>query len=154
MNNRIDQLLQALNEGIPIEDLLQRYDWQYFEQIVADILEEYGFTVETNKRFSLDRKFEIDVVADNKTEILCIDCKHWGMRQGKTTPLKYAAIDQNERAYAFKSHFKKNQSVYPIVITLMQENIHIEEGIPIVPIFKLNDFLANFPRYKEEFTSH
>ena len=148
---RINQLLKALNEGIPIEDLLQRYDWQYFEQIVADILEEYGFNVEANSRFKLDRKLEIDVIGKRSHEILLIDCKRWGMRQGKTTLLKCAAKEQKNRALAYKQFNESKEDIFPIIITLLQENISEKENVPIVPIFKLNDFLSNFSRYKEEF---
>jgi hypothetical protein len=34
-----------------------------------------------------------------------------------------------------------NEDVIPLVVTLIEEEIHVYEGVPIVPILKLNSFI-------------
>ncbi len=148
----IEELENLLKKGKNIEEILKEHAWQEFEAIVAQILEEHGFEIERNVRFTLNKKrHEIDIIASRFDEILCVDCKKWNMRQGKTTALKYAAADQIVRAKNYKKFKKlKKKKIYPLIVTFLEENIFFADKVPIVPVWKLNDFMLEFPEYQKE----
>ncbi|MFO7872087.1 MAG: restriction endonuclease [Candidatus Undinarchaeales archaeon] len=146
----VEKLKKEINSGAEIEEVLEDVNWQEFEQTVSGLFEKHQYNVETNVWFTLDRRFEVDVIAEKFEEILCIDCKKWGMRKGKTTALKYAVNDQIKRAEAFKQYSKKKKEIYPILVTFLEENIIFEKNVPIVPVWRLNSFLLNFQKYKEK----
>ncbi len=146
----VEKLKQKINSGAEIEEVLEEVNWQEFEQTVSGIFEEHQYNVETNVWFTLDRRFEIDVVAEKFGEIFCIDCKKWSMRKGKTTALKYAVEDQIKRTEAFKKQSGSEKEIYPILITFLEENITFERNVPIIPVWRLNSFLLNFQKYKEK----
>lgn len=75
------------------------------------------------------------------TIALVIDCKHWGIRKGKKSALKKAALKQEERAKQLKKAspiFPGRLETFPLIVTLMEEDIKRVENIWIVPIFKFN----------------
>ncbi len=147
----IDELQDLLKSGHDIEEILKEHAWQEFEQIVATILEEHGFEIERNFRFTLNKKrHEIDIVAARFNEILCIDCKKWSMRVGKTTALKKAAQEQVARAKSYKKFAKlKKKAIYPLIVTFLEENIVFANKVPIIPVWKLNEFMLEFPEYQK-----
>ncbi len=148
----IQQLENLLKKGANIEEILKDHAWQEFEEIVSQILSEHGFDVQRNVRFTLNKKrHEIDIIAARFDELLCIDCKKWSMRPGKTTALKEAAKKQIERAKNYKKFKKlKKKKIYPMVVTFLEENIAFADKVPIVPIWRLNDFMIEFPEYQKE----
>ena len=148
----IQELENLLKKGAAIEDILKEHAWQEFEAIVAQILAEHGFDIERNVRFKVGgKRFEVDIIAARFDELLCVDCKKWNMRQGKTTALKYAAADQIERAKNYKKFKKlKKKKIYPMIVTFLEENIMFAEKVPIVPVWRLNDFMLEFPEYQKD----
>ncbi|HIK00374.1 TPA: YraN family protein [archaeon] len=148
----LQELQNLIASGKDIEEILKEHAWQEFEQIVARILEEHGFEVQRNMRFTLNKKrHEVDIIAARFNEILCIDCKKWNMRPGKTTALKKAAQDQTARAKNYKKFKKlKKKAIYPLIVTFLEENIVFADKIPIVPIWRLNEFMLEFPEYQKE----
>ncbi|MGV8127337.1 MAG: hypothetical protein ACP5PV_09030 [Methanothrix sp.] len=53
--------------------------------------------------------------------------------------MKAAAQKHKERSEFYK--FLTNEAAMPIIVTFIEEEILIFEGIPIIPIFKLNSFI-------------
>jgi len=148
----IQELQNLLKSGKDIEEILKEYAWQEFEDIVAQILGEHGFDVKRNVRFTLNKKrHEVDIIAERFDEIVCIDCKKWKMRQGKTTALKKAAQEQVVRTKNYKKFAKlKKKAIYPMVVTFLEENIVFADKVPVVPVWKLNEFMLEFPEYQKE----
>lgn len=146
----VEKLKLEIASGPDIEEILQDMNWQEFEQTTSEILKKHRYETEINVWFTADRRFEIDVVAEKLSKVLCIDCKKWGMRKGKTTALKYAVDDQIERAEKFKEKKEIDKKIYPVIITFLQENIEFEKEVPIVPVGKLNSFLINLQKNKGE----
>jgi DNA-binding transcriptional MerR regulator len=150
----LEEIQHALKAGMTIEEIAEKLSWKEFESLCSEILEEHDFEVKKNYRFKLKSWFEIDILATkpfrNYTIGLVIDCKHWGIRKGKKSALKRAALKQEERAKQLK---KANTillgrlETFPLIVTLMEEDIKRVENIWIVPIFKLNSFLLNLEEY-------
>ena len=150
----IHALENVLASGLTLENVAAKMTWQRFEDLCVSILEEHGFSVRKHHRFvGNGRRYEIDVLA-TKTLIrkhgkgarttasgLAIDCKHWAC--GKTSALRTAAKAQDERTKALRRErgfYRK--PIIPAVVTLFQENAVLENGVWIVPVFKLNSFLS------------
>ena len=137
-----------LREEQDVEELLSKFDWKDFEAAVAEIFEQNGFDTENNVRFSKERRYEIDVVARKLGDTFCVDCKHWATPKCKRAAAKRAALAQSDRAAAFKD-FEGGKDIYPLIVTLLDEDVKFEGGIPIVPVWKLNDFLLNIEDMRE-----
>jgi len=124
-----------------MESVLGSFDWKGFEQMVGKILEENGFGVDTNVRFKTDRRYEIDVLAENRDLSLSIDCKEWSRGRYKKTALSKAAEKQSERTSELELHSKNGKKYIPMIVTLFEEDIKKEKDVIIVPVWKLNSFL-------------
>lgn len=146
-------------KGRPIEELLKSFSWKEFEDFCAHVFEINGFQVLRNFRFkSRNKRFEVDIVAVRGALILCADCKRWGFKTGSFSSLAEAVEKQAKRAQALSQRVAelykliklknaKEISIIPILISLHEKSMKIYDGIPIVPIFKLNNFLNEFDVY-------
>lgn len=149
----IEEIRKRILSGEPIEDVLSRYRWQDFESAVAQIFMSNGFTVFKNLRFKTDRRWEIDVVASKRGSVLCVDCKGWGNGRHKKTALRKAAEEQIGRTKSLERFVSNNPIAchklgvqsdtifYPTIVTLFDEDVDPDNGILVVPVWKLNSFL-------------
>jgi len=148
----LEKIGREIRKGKDIEDIIEQIDWKEFENLCSKILEENGWKTKSNFRFKTDKRYEIDILAEKGNRNLLIDCKHWGLRPGKSTQLKYAAQKQIERAselskIKFLDKTNKKMNTHPIIITLLQEDIISEQNVFVVPLFKLNAFLLEIENY-------
>lgn len=140
-----------------IEDLLEGFDWRGFEEIIGEILNSNGFKIYRNFRFKTKRRYEIDLVAIGNRRVLCIDCKQWGKGRYKKSGLRNAVEKQRERVKQLLKFLKKNPiaqdklnlkyEFHPLIVTLLQEELIKENGVFIVPVWKLNSFLVELEDY-------
>jgi len=135
-----------LLKGRDMEEILGGIGWKEFEEFCAAVLEEHGWKPRRNFRFKTGRRYEIDIVAGKCNSVLAIDCKHWGIRPGKACQLSQAAAMQTERAAELSKvktleWLNKEMEFHPVIVTLMQEDVTQENGVWVVPAFKLNNFL-------------
>ena len=126
-------------------------EWQEFENFANDTLIENGFR--TVKHFifktSLGRR-EIDILAWNDNFVLAIDCKHW-VRGISGRQMKLAAQAQTERVRALAKRPEllarakigrlARRSIMPVILTLGNASNRSPDGVPIVPVSKLMNFL-------------
>lgn len=151
-SERIDEILERVRNGAPIEDLAAGLHWKDFEGFTARVFSENGFLVKRNLRFtSKRRRYEIDVVAVQKPRVFLVDCKHWGMRGGKSNGILRAAERQWLRREEFDAKLPlllaeetsewRSAITIPLLVTLFQEGLSELSGTYIVPVFKLNSFI-------------
>lgn len=139
-----DNIIRVNFEDINTIEDLQRVSketvWQNFERLVAFIFEENEFQVKINivKTFNKKRR-QYDVVAKRNKEIFLVECKKWAGNRYRLSQLK-RAIEQHKERTEFYANLT-NEAVVPIIVTLIEEDIKFYEGIPIVPIFRLNSFI-------------
>jgi len=161
INDRLSLALFAVSLGLDIRKVAEHLSWHDFEYFSAQCLEANDYDTFKNVVFTYNsRRYEIDVVAFRRPKVLCVDCKHWGLRKGKVSQLKKAVILHKERVFAFSNFLKRHLSryyikswnhayLYPIIVTLYEEPITIYEGLPIVPIAKFNNFLQSFDAWSD-----
>jgi len=165
VNDRLSLALFAVSLGLDIRKVAEHLSWHDFEYFSAQCLEANDYDTFKNVVFTYNsRRYEIDVVAFRKPKVLCVDCKHWGLRKGKVSQLKKAVILHKERVLAFSNFLKRHLNryrirswsyarLYPIIVTLYEEPITIYEGLPIVPIAKFNNFLQSFDAWSDSLLS-
>lgn len=114
--------------------------WQNFEKLTAYIFEQNEFSVEINIVKTLKRKRrQYDVIARKVDGTILVECKKWSGHRPRLSALK-RAIEQHKERCEFYRTVTGSQS-FPVVVTLIEEEIKSYEGVPIVPILKLNSFL-------------
>jgi hypothetical protein len=114
--------------------------WQHFEELAAFVFEENNFQVEAGKvKTSNKKRRQYDVIAKKKNRTFLVECKKWAGNRYRLWALKAAIKKHKERSEFYR--ILTNENVIPIIVTLIEEEIIFYEGIPIVPILKLNSFI-------------
>jgi hypothetical protein len=149
------ELISSLEmmDGASIIDL----DWRDFESHCGKILGENGYSVIGGIVFTNgERKYQVDILATSLRHALCIDCKAWKRGGGIGRSMK-AAEEQLERTVQLRASLETrglsslgDSTLYPAIVTLMNEGISVHEGIPIVPFELFNSFLVSFDSYENE----
>ena len=126
-----------------IEDLQKvskEVAWQHFEELAAFVFEENNFQVEAGKVKTANKKRrQYDVIAKKNNRTFLVECKKWAGNRYRLSALKAAIEKHKERSEFYR--ILTNENVIPIIVTLIEEEILFYEGIPIVPILKLNSFI-------------
>ncbi len=158
LENRIPLLELGLRLGGDLERLASYLTWQEFEAFCKTITVANRFRSYVNVRFTTvwnKKRYEIDVLAFKRPYILGIDAKHWQIHTGSAAALRNALKSQYTRLENLVQvlpdkiiDFQINQwgeaTVYPIIVSLFDQNIKIQPHGVIVPVFKLNSFLLGF----------
>jgi hypothetical protein len=131
-------------EDITCIDGLERVSaesaWQNFERLAAFIFEQNDFRVKVNTVKTLNRKRrQYDVIAWKNGKTYLVECKKWAGNRYRLSAL-IKAIEQHKERTAFYVDIT-NEEAIPIIVTLIEEEILVHEGVPIVPVSKLDDFI-------------
>jgi len=153
-------VIEAWIKGYDIVELALSTGWKDVEKLCGEILSRYGYKILLNYRFRhCGRRYEIDVVGIQEPYILLVDCKRW--KRGNVSSLIHAAEEQVRRAQEFMYAFKPdkeninilnkatNLTIIPLIVTVIDVDIKFHEGVPIVPIRYLRDFLISFKNYED-----
>lgn len=152
---RVMLAVRALELGADNEKVCDLLEWREFEKMAALTLQTYGYDVATNVRFKHGgRRWEMDVVGWHKPLVVCVDCKHW--HRLSLSKVKVAIEDQMKRTLAFsESPQAPRNRMYcfswidvkflPIVLSLIPAGFKYHDGIPIVPVLQLQNFLSQLP---------
>jgi hypothetical protein len=158
---KVQVAIRALQLGEATRPILKALTWQEFEEFVAQVCSFHEFRTIHRFRFSLSRRYEIDIVATRQPYLLCIDCKQFGVRLGKASALRSASEKQLVRTQALANHISRYQAdlglldwqdpvLLPVLVTMMLEDIQFHENIPIVPAVNLNAFLLKFEQWVDQ----
>jgi Holliday junction resolvase len=129
-----------------LEKVSKESIWQNFERLAAFILEENCFQVKIDKVKTFNKKRrQYDVIAKRGNQILLVECKKWSGNRYRLSALKRAIEQHKERTAFYKSI--TGEDAVPIIVTLVEEDIQFYEGMPIVPIQKLNSFINEMDKY-------
>ena len=165
---RIDLALIAVTHGASVAEIVDHLTWKDFEGLVAGILAENSYKcVESFRRRgnSLIRGMEVDVVGVRGRTIIAVDAKMWGIRSGKASALKSAAEKQKKRTEELTSELERlskklntltegHYTIYPVIVTWLVEEVELHEGVPVVPVFKLNSFILDLDQYEDMVISY
>ena len=150
--------LRAIELGSDPEKISQSLGWKEFEKLVAGAFELFGYETRTHVRFkALGRYWEVDVLALGNDAVVSVDCKLL-KRASPWYVIAKAAKAHRERtealAHAETKWVKEAASkgfVIPVVIPLREPRYLFYEGVYVVPIHRLRDFILHIPtlRYAE-----
>jgi hypothetical protein len=160
---RITLAKLAVEQGASIGEIVELLTWKDFEGFVASIMtaNSYQCVESFRRRGNLQMHgMEIDVIGVKGTTIITIDAKMWGIRSGKASALKKAAEKQKTRAKELSEELDrlakkmgklspKEYQLFPVIVTWLVEEVELHEGVPVVPIFKLNSFILDFDQYED-----
>ncbi len=150
--------IDAIALGADPQEVSRYLNWKDFEELVYLFLNEAGFKVIKNIRYG-PRRYEIDVLGINLVSkyALIIDCKHWMPGYRKRGKLTLAAKSHKRRTKELSSmctsisdkvpeifHIKY---LIPIIVTLTDVYKGVMNGVFIVPIRTLRDFIINATYY-------
>ncbi len=139
-NDRLRTSILAITMGAPIDEVSRFLNWQDFESLVAEILENRDF--ETFRNVVLTKpRIQIDVIGIKSGIAVLIDCKHWNKMS--QSALEQAVKKQVERTKRFVSK-EKVQAAIPAIVTLYQQETKFIEKVPVIPIHQLDAFCEEF----------
>lgn len=125
-----------------LESSAKKLSWQEFEIFVEKIFSSLGFETLRNYRLRKPR-IEIDLLAWRNDFAIAVDCKHWKRTVGQASMTRIGNRQAlRSQRVAEEGRFRK---IMPVIVTLRDESLLVlKNGLPIVPITRLNDFLVNF----------
>ena len=140
MENKLKNVISAIESGVPIEEASRDVDWKDFEGLVAEVLESKNFEVVRNFRMKKPT-MEIDVVGIRLDTAVLIDCKHW--KRMSNSALEEIVQKQIERVKHYVSITDEIMAA-PVIVTLYQEGVKLINKVPIVPIMQFSSFIDEF----------
>ncbi|MGY5881675.1 MAG: hypothetical protein RTV31_15595 [Candidatus Thorarchaeota archaeon] len=165
---RIDLAMLLTEQGVEIANVIELMTWKDFEGLVASILSENSFicTESFRRRGTSDIKgMEIDVIGIRGRMALSVDAKMWSVRGGKASALRTAAEKQKDRTNRLTSQLERlskkipsmtkgQYNIFPVMVTWLVEEVEMHEGVPVVPVFKLNGFIQDFEIFEDRVVSY
>jgi len=135
-----------------IEDLAvvsEEVVWQNFERLAAFIFEKNNFRVNVNTVKTYHKtKRQYDVIAWKGNQTFLVECKKWAGSRYRLSALKKAIVQHKERT-TFYEHITDEDAI-PVIVTLIEERILVHEGVPLVPVTKLNAFISELDEHAGE----
>ena len=156
---RLKIAFRAITLGADIERVCRNLSWKEFEDVAVTAFQTNGYSTIKHFRFRREnRMWEIDVLAVKGKIVLCVDCKRWMKRLAASTMSKVAEA-QIERVKALSKSFSKimDKSTFPaegriflipMILSLVPASSKFCNGVPIVPILQLQNFLDELPAHK------
>lgn len=139
--------LAACGMGFPPEEVSRLISWQEFEQFCGGLLRACGFSVKRNIVLTKPR-VQLDLVATGVSACLAVDCKHWA-RSGGPAVLTSAALAQLRRAEVLRTKQPRLPPIGAVILTLGYSRHRFIEGVAVVPVYSIRDFVAGIGSYDE-----
>lgn len=132
--------------------------WQHFERLTAFIFEQNGFRASVGTVLNRNsRRRQYDVIARKGGRTFLVECKRWSGSRYRLGALKRAVVQHRERVQFYEEITEED--TVPVLVTLIEEEILVFEGVPLVPVHRLNAFIGElencadgylFAGYEEE----
>jgi len=157
---KVQLAVLAVRLGASLDHVCRYLSWQEFEKITQLALEELGYETVLHQRFRSERRScEIDIVGVLGEIIIAVDCKHWKRSLTGSTAervakaqLQRVEITRLERNLskiekALGRSLKRDLTVIPVIVTLVENPCSIACGVPVVPVLRFSSFLNEFLGY-------
>ncbi len=133
--------------GVNTETVSKALSWRDFESFCADIVRAERFEVKENVTVNKPRA-QIDIIARSSSFVITMDCKHWS-RLGPAT-LRTIALAQLRRSRLVRERLKTDRlPIASAVLTLFNHQVRFAEGVAVVPVSALRNFLQNLESVAE-----
>lgn len=122
--------------------------WQDFERLTAFIIEQNGFEVSVGTVIHRNgKRRQYDVIARRGGCTLLAECKQWSGSRYRLSALRQAVVQHRERADFYEAITREDAVL--LIMTLIDEEIRVIAGVPLVPVHRLNAFIAEMDRYPD-----
>lgn len=154
VNKRVQIAIKCIENGVREFEVSKYLSWREFEEFVKSIFEDFNYKTYTNMYIkSMNKRYEIDVVALSKKYTFVIDVKHW-LKPLSLKKAERISELQYERAEAFmKGELFKDfnyKYVIPLIVTLVSQKFLKTRFSAIVPVTYLNNFILEFEKHIDE----
>ena len=134
-----------------LEGVAEGSVWQNFERLAAYIFEKNGFAVSVGTVKTRNRqRRQYDVIARKNGRTLLVECKRWSGSRYRLSALKRAVGQHRERALFYES--VTGGDAVPVIVVLIEEEIRVFEGVPLVPVLRLNAFIRELETCADGFS--
>jgi protease II len=131
-----------------LERVSEEVIWQNFERLTGFIFEKNDFRVKVNTvKISNKKRRQYDVIAEKSNQTFLVECKKWAGNRYRLSALKKAVEQHKERTTFYQSI--TDEDAIPLIVTLIEEEILFYEGVPMVPIQKLNSFISELDNHAQ-----
>jgi len=145
-------VMRLWREGASVLELLRALNWKGFEEFCGRLFREASYLPLNNLRFShLGRRYEVDVIALKRPYLIAVDCKRWKRAlRGMVVAFVEKHLERcralsealwSIRRLSAQLNGWEEAIVVPTLLTALEEEVKLIEGVPIVPLFKLKGFL-------------
>lgn len=134
--------LANLVKELDTESFSVSLDWRQFEGLAELAFKSFGYKTLKNYRVRKPR-IEIDLLAISDDISFAVDCKHWRRTVGHATMFSISEkqIDRCKKLVALEI----TRNLVPLILTLHDERLLVlENGVAIVPVQKISDFILNW----------
>ncbi len=97
----------------------------------------------------LRQRRQYDVIACRNGLTLLVECKQWSGNRYRLSALKTAVGKHRERAQFYEN--VTGTDAVPVLVTLIEEEIRIFEGVPLVPMHRLDAFIRELDSWGNGF---
>jgi hypothetical protein len=148
----VSAALALTRMGADLDRIARSLAWEEFEEYCASAISAAGYAVRRNVRLRKPTR-QIDIIAESPSLVLSIDCKHWRRSAGATS-LEAHALAQAERTrmYVEGRRPRDGRAFLPVLLTMIDNQIRVVDGVPVVPLQALREFLASVSRFDEGFS--
>jgi Holliday junction resolvase-like predicted endonuclease len=157
---RLQLAVQALQSGADPERVSSFLRWKEFEGIAAVTFERNGYAIKKNLRFKHGgRRWEMDIVGYKRPLVVCVDCKHWhhGPHKSALERIVKEQIDRTSAlvkslpnpAFKIENVSWSGARFVPVVLSLIVDKFKFYNGVPIVPVLQLQDFINQLPLHTD-----
>jgi len=131
-----------------LETVSEDVIWQNFERLAGFIFEKNDFRVAVNTVKTLHKKRrQYDVIARRNDRTFLVECKKWAGSRYRLSALKRAVVQHKERTAFYETIM--DEDAIPVIVMLIEEEVRVYEGVPLVPVRKLNSFIAELDTHAE-----
>ncbi|MDV3293536.1 MAG: restriction endonuclease [Nitrososphaerales archaeon] len=142
--------LSLCSLGVPPRSVSLLLSWQEFEAFSANLIRSSGYQVRQDVRLRKP-KAQIDLAAFGTSAILSVDCKHW-KRDAPPSTLAKLATDQLRRSALLRQTLSDRRPILSAILTLTEQTERFVDGVAVVSLYTLRDFLRSVEEYKDLLT--
>ena len=131
-----------------LETVSEQVIWQHFERLTGFIFGKNDFIVKVNTVKTCNKKRrQYDVIARKDGRTFLVECKKWAGNRYRLSALKAAILQHKERTDFYEQ--VTGEDAIPVLVTLIEEAVLVHEGVPIVPVTRLNAFIRELDRHTD-----
>ncbi len=136
--------------GLLPQEVSRYLDWGEFEDFCAKLLLASGLEVQDNLHLNRPRA-QIDIVAKSSAVVLAIDCKHWSSSFPPSTVRRFARAQIRRSEILRRRIGDDGRPILSVILTLSEQTERFVEGVAVVPLRTLRDFLESLGGLRDQF---